>query len=93
VSPAGGAGLRLLRSRFAKSECADSRCKCGRLSSFSFCRGLAAANRKETSMSPFCLIDVASIRGYDAVPHGQHNALWHARFTAWIARLVHVRPH
>ena len=44
-------------------------------------------------MSPFCLIDVASIRDHDTEPHDMHDAMWHARFTAWIARLVHVRPH
>jgi hypothetical protein len=48
---------------------------------------------KEMNMSPFCLIDVASIRDHDSEPHDAHDAIWHARFTAWIARLVHVRPH
>jgi hypothetical protein len=50
-----------------------------------------AAHRKETNMSPFCLIDVARIRDHDAAPHDAHDARWHARFTAWIARLLHVR--
>jgi hypothetical protein len=47
--------------------------------------------RKETNMSPFCLIDIASIRDHDCAPHDSHDAIWHARFTAWIARLVHAR--
>jgi hypothetical protein len=45
------------------------------------------------NMSPFCLIDIAGIRDHDAVPHDVHDALWHARFTARIARLMHVRQH
>ncbi|CAB3769905.1 hypothetical protein [Paraburkholderia humisilvae] len=44
-------------------------------------------------MSPFCLIDVASIRNHETAPHDVHETQWHAHFTAWIARLVHVRAH
>jgi len=44
-------------------------------------------------MSPFCLIDVASIREHHSEPHVMHDAMWHARFTAWITRFMQVRPH
>ncbi|MFC0574125.1 hypothetical protein [Paraburkholderia solisilvae] len=44
-------------------------------------------------MSPFCLIDVASIRDHDTAPHDAHDAVWHARFAAWIVRVMHVRLH
>jgi hypothetical protein len=43
------------------------------------------------NVSPFCLIDIASIRHHDCAPHDMRDATWHARFTAWIARLVYAR--
>jgi hypothetical protein len=42
------------------------------------------------NMSPFCLIDVTSIHDHDATPQDAHDAMWHARFAAWIARLLHA---
>jgi len=47
--------------------------------------------RKEMNVSPFCLIDIASIRHHDCAPHDMRDATWHARFIAWIARLVYAR--
>jgi hypothetical protein len=40
----------------------------------------------DTTMSPFCLIDVASIRDHAHHPH-EHDVTWHARLAAWIGRL------
>lgn len=37
-------------------------------------------------MSPFCLIDVTSIRDHGHHPH-EHTVTWLARLTAWIGRL------
>jgi hypothetical protein len=40
------------------------------------------------TMSPFCLIDVTSIRDHGNHPH-EYDVTWHARLTAWIGRLFH----
>jgi hypothetical protein len=42
----------------------------------------------ETTMSPFCLIDVTSIRDHASHPH-EHDATWHTRLAVWIGRLFH----
>jgi hypothetical protein len=39
-------------------------------------------------MSPFCLIDVTSIRAHGQHPH-EYDVTWHARLSAWIGRLFH----
>ncbi|WP_268957851.1 hypothetical protein [Paraburkholderia piptadeniae] len=39
-------------------------------------------------MSPFCLIDVTSIRDHASHSH-QHDVTWHERLAAWIGRLMH----
>ena len=44
-----------------------------------------------TTMSPFCLIDVTSIRD-DANHSHESGATWHARLAEWIGRLFQ-RPH
>ncbi|HWT38644.1 MAG TPA: hypothetical protein VN289_20330, partial [Paraburkholderia sp.] len=44
----------------------------------------------EPTMSPFCLIDVASIRDHAHHAH-EYDATWHARLSAWIGRLLHRR--
>jgi len=42
-------------------------------------------------MSPFCLIDVARIRGHDAAHAARREMRWHARLGAWLAKRMPVR--
>jgi hypothetical protein len=46
--------------------------------------------KRETTMSPFCLIDVAGIRDHSTLPHDVPNSRRHSRLTAWLLRVFHV---
>ncbi|SEJ96324.1 hypothetical protein [Paraburkholderia diazotrophica] len=40
-------------------------------------------------MSPFCLIDVTSMRDHSSHPHQHDDVTWPERLAAWIGRLIH----
>ena len=47
--------------------------------------------KRETTMSPFCLIDVAGIRDHSTVPHDVPDSRHYARrLIAWLLRVFHV---
>jgi hypothetical protein len=50
-----------------------------------------AVNRREMTMSPICLINVADIRDHAVPSNTTRKIRWYVRFSDWFGRSLRVR--